>query len=445
MTFRKRALVALTLAVAMLGTGVTPAKANYDSERSRAGASQWAATAPDTELRITFDRNAGNVDYYRVRWSLYMNCQTTGAYNYAGNAPNSHRGLEWDAAFPPYSIDTMAFDANGTTHTVTGMSGDEGFYLDTPFLDGSTKRMGWGVTNPENLDRCVNGTSDNTIVVSIWMAGPATATSGLAIVWKLNAMTEDPDFPCVPSMAFCMFGDFHHTIGKTGFNATVSTPGTTVAVFAARTNRIFSLHSTRIQNYWAYHLPSNGYDCLSDDVNADFCYDAGYYTGGDATTGDGPPGDWDDVSMRFGDIEGDNLVAVTHDIAAPGGGWTADSDKKAYATAEVATKCVTPKTGRSNCLVTFGYEGVADSDPSETRFANLTIPSDGNWYLCRVDVNHTATTKFTYGHDDYRWKIITDDRWLAIDNAFIGNKTEYALNNPGDNMFAVNQCTNIGA
>lgn len=443
MTFRKRALVALTLALSLVGLGITPAKASYTSERSRDGASQWASTADGYELKIFFDRNAGNVDYYKVRWTLYMDCQATGAYTYAGN-PGTYRGLEWDAAFPTYSIDTMSFDSSGTTHTISGMSGDEGFYLDTPFLDGTTKRMGWGVSNPENLDRCVNGTNNNTIVVTIWMSGPATATSGLAIVWKLSAMTEVSSL-CGAGQAFCMFGDFHHTLGKTSFNATTSTPGAVVSSLQPSPNRIYKYDSTHIQNAWAYHLPNNGYDCQAD-VNAYFCYDAGYYTGGDATTGDGPPGDLDDVSMRFGDIEGNNLVAVTHDLPAIGAGWTADSNKKAYATAEVATKCVTPKTGRSNCLVTFGYEGVADSDPSETRFANLTIPSDGNWYLCRVDLNHTATTQFTNGHDEYRWKVMTDDRWLAIDNAFIGGKTEYASNeSPIDDMYTVNQCTNIGA
>ena len=39
---------------------------------------------------------------------------------------------------------------------------------------------------------------------------------------------------------------------------------------------------------------------------------------------------------------------------------------------------------------------------------------------------------------------MTDDRWLAINMAYLGGKTECAHNDwPGNDMFTVAQCNNI--
>lgn len=455
---RSRALAALVLSLSFIGLTAPPAKADYDSERSRPGTSTWAPPFDSTRVKIELmsqDTYPQGFRYYRVTWTITVLCpaayyKTPGwGYMNLGNTPGDHRGLEWDAAFPSGTASDLTYYNNEHYEIISGLSGDEGFYMDTPFEDGSTKRFGWGLTNPGNIEQCRTGNLDNLIKVSIFVKGPLSPSSGKTIVWKINAMTEDQDVPCTPTMAWCMFGDFHHTIAKTHFLTFSSTPGYVVADLREYDNNIGMFSMDDIQFNWEYFIPGQpGYsDCQTNHQGDGIaCYDSGWYSGGDVTTGDGPPGDRDNAALRFGDIEGDNLVAMSFDVEPPGARWTQSSTKKGYATAEVATKCVTPKSTRSSCLVTFGYEGVADFDPAETRYANLTIPNDGNWYLCRVDKNHTATTDFAEGHDWYRWKIMTDDRWLAIDMAYLGGKTEYASNGwPANDMFAVNQCTNIGA
>ncbi len=462
---RKRALVALGLCLTFFAGNMPEAKADYDSERERPGVASWlGAIRHNQYVSINLDTDLPDRRIYKVTWTVVLDCNFLGSFAMSGNNQGPHQGLEWDAAFPSGTVDGYYTKNNdGVTYyeLISGFSGDEGFYRDTAFEDGSTKRLGWGVTNPNNLDRCdtsYNPPADNVVKVAVYVVGPKTPTAGKTIVWKINAMTQDPDVPCFPTDAWCFFPDYQHTLAKTGFKTsgndgqgrTPTTPGYDVAFTLVHVNKIMFGEQDIADFGWAYHIPNNGYDCQGNyGVSPSWytwCYDSGYQTGGDFAWGDGPPGDQSDESPRFGDIEGNNLVAFTADIQHPTQQWTEDQNKKAYATAEGTFKCVTPKVGRSGCLITFGYEGVADGDPSELRMANITIPADGNWRHCRVDLNHNATTQFTWGHDKYRWKVITDDRWLAFDNAFLGSKTELADNGyPANDMWVGPQCTNLGA
>ncbi len=484
MSLRKRALVALTLCLSFVA-GATPAEASVSSAKDRPGGalSWYGAFWNNTHVRAYFDHDAyydvgGPGLYhkrvYRLQWELELACGNTypsdlGPFFDSGNSdPESYRGLEWDAALPSGLVDQYDTAADGVTgYTlggVSGLSGDEGFYVDSDLGDGGTKRLGWGLYNPQNLERCdVNG-YNNTIIVNLYVSGPADAMpAGQTIVWKAHATHEEPGL-CFMGMPICMFGDYDLTLAKSGFQVSGtdvsgvswSTPGFRAAYVNSSMQKL-TRRAAGLQGDWQYHIPNNGNDCRAKfgDPNGfpSFCYDSGYQTGGDYALGDGPPGDSDDTAPRFGDIEGNQKVGFTGDAWNPTNDWTSGYNGKAYATAEVTVKCVTPKSTRSDCRIDFGYAGVANGAVAEENrmFTNYSIPANGHWYSCSVDVEHSGGTQFTNSHPKYRWKLYTDDRWLAFENTLLGNKLEQATNHdapspysPIPAMYNTPTCADVG-
>jgi len=100
-------------------------------------------------------------------------------------------------------------------------------------------------------------------------------------------------------------------------------------------------------------------------------------------------------------------------------GWQTGDSK----TAEAAIRC---RSG-SACYFHIGIWATGIS-PDEYRYVTTSIPNDGAWYVCRLDMDHYTGTLPEYAtHSTFRWEIVHDvaNQLMDIDFSFLGDATHW--------------------
>ncbi|HUP69896.1 MAG TPA: hypothetical protein VM142_08770 [Acidimicrobiales bacterium] len=101
--------------------------------------------------------------------------------------------------------------------------------------------------------------------------------------------------------------------------------------------------------------------------------------------------------------------------------------------AEVMVRCKVKQT-TPNCagtLAVWGYGGAGLTD--ERRRQNLSIPSDGQWYLCRLDQEHGFEAGFVERHNFIRWELyVLGPNALDVDFTHLGGFTDRITGTAGD-------------
>lgn len=458
--------MALLLCLSFVVSAAAPASAGPQSERNRpSGTQSWLPSWYTGRITYTYT-DPQNRRHYDIKFTVRWWCEPDGygpRHMYGLGSPEHFRGVEFQVDFHETQIESLYLE-NGSYAATSGFAGDEGFYIDTPFLDGSTKRLGWGMAHSENIDSCSLTGSDRVYDVTLHAMGPNNPVNTTALVWRASAMYEDNwNGLCNGGYEFCMFNDYQHTVMKSPFRGlgaydegglSWNTPGFQVTPsFGRRPQRMVQWDSTDAWYDWSYHIPGQGMDCRANHYT--WCYNSGWYSGGDLMYLSGPPGDNTNGSpsraLAFGDIEGDNTVSFTYSVDTPGGDYTAASSKKASMTAEIDVQCIDPKGSGTSCTVLFGYEGEYDGDAAEQILVGYTVPNDGYWHTCRVDDEHGAlpipgenSNSFVNGHNYTALTIATSDRWVAFDNGFLGGKTKKGPNGaPSSNMYNTPGCQRL--
>lgn len=322
------------LVCAMFAAVLLPmAQADAHTKRGRSGIQEWA---PDW---INFKNTRINSSTQELRWRFKWLDDTAMEELDRGS---SHRGFELKAAVHA----SWADDYSGSSNVQDNIPNVASVYRDSILTQsGSGTGFGVGVTYPEHL----NSNFNYYAYVNLDTGAQSSSPQGFHVYFAVYSDLFHPGGFMLCTGILCNFHDYY----LTHFNAI----DYSVANSASK-----SAHQY-LHNWDDYQFENSG---------AGWSFNSGSYTS---------------VVSSSNSIDGSYILKLW----GPGTGTTAWADASSYGadatdhfTVSAMFRCPAA-IGKVNCSGEIGYKPTGGQIEND---ANVIIPDDNQWYVCRVDFDH---------------------------------------------------------
>jgi hypothetical protein len=319
--------------VAMIGMLLLPAAARGDSyQRTRSGISLWVPQGGSVNARYV------DALFNKLEWTFGW-----GDWNHFFEANGRHRAFEVKA-----STDANYAAQYGTYFSSNIPSGARP-YRDTQQSDTSCCAFGVGMADANYMT--ANYTYD--AVVDVYK--PTTGPGDHQITWTMRAASRlDHDRPCTAGDTFCAFTDYSYVAVRGRDFSVIQAQNVTVQWSQNK------LYNQSLEDFTAYNFASPS----PTASHATYCNKSGFQSNCFVEWNTGTASSWASIwqDTTFPTVRAGDNYTLEAMLRCPG------NPSNIY------------------CTSVLRYWGEPNND--ELRSANVTLPDDGLWYLCRLDIEH---------------------------------------------------------